>query len=59
MYLLIALGLSVLAIGCGKVGYKVFAIILGAAAIVSAITFFVSPEIPVPDLPDTIQVPGQ
>lgn len=58
LYLGLAIGLALLAIGCAKVGYKIFSIILGGAAFVSFIVFIKNPSLPTPTLPDNIPLPG-
>lgn len=58
LYLFLAIGLAALAVGSAKVGYKIFSILLGGAAIVSFIVFLKNPVVPVPELPDNIPLPG-
>lgn len=59
LYLGLAAGLALLAIGSAKVGYKIFSIVLGGAALVSFIVFLRNPSFPTPDLPDSIPLPGK
>lgn len=58
LYLGIAIGLALLAIGAAKVGYKMFSILAGLVAFVSFIVFIKNPSFPKPDIPDNIPLPG-
>lgn len=58
LFLILAIGLAVLAILCAKSGYKLFSMFLGLVAFISFIAFIRNPSLPAVNLPDNIPLPG-